>query len=136
MILRGRVVSGQKEGADFTQLDWVRTQFKNRLGIDPYPGTLNLRLDEPAELEKWRQVKARGGVVIEPATPQFCQARGFPVLVQRDDTPPESGQRAAIILPDVPGYPDAQVELIAPVHLRKSLELEDGDIVYVEVRVA
>ncbi|RME49670.1 MAG: DUF120 domain-containing protein, partial [Chloroflexi bacterium] len=42
VVLRGRVVTGQGEGARFTQLPWVRAQFVDRLGIDPHPGTLNL----------------------------------------------------------------------------------------------
>ncbi len=130
VVLRGRVVTGQGEGARFTQLPWVRAQFVDRLGIDPHPGTLNLWLDEPAELEKWRRLKRSAGVTIEPASPEFCEARAFPVLEMRSsgvrnpgDDPP-----AAIILPDVPDYPEAQVELIAPVSLRETLALQDGDL--------
>ena len=49
-MIQGIIVSGRGEGAGFTQLDWVRRQFIEQLGIDPHPGTLNLILDAPADL--------------------------------------------------------------------------------------
>ena len=30
-------------------------------------------------------------------------------------------------LPQIPGYPSTQLEIIAPVNLRKALSLKDGD---------
>ncbi|MFQ5857263.1 MAG: DUF120 domain-containing protein [Anaerolineae bacterium] len=138
VALRGRVITGHREGAAFTQLPWVRTQFGERLGIDPFPGTLNLWLDEPAELEKWSRLKENSGVRIEPVSPDFCEAKGFPAMVVKPGSPLNSqdySQPAAIILPDVSGYPNAQVELIASVSLRDTLGLRDGDILSVHVEV-
>jgi CTP-dependent riboflavin kinase len=145
VVLRGRLVSGLGQGSEFTRLDWVRSQFAARLGIDPYPGTLNLQLDEPTELGKWRRLKAHPGIRIEPASAEFCEARGYPARVVKGsplpfpkddaDTPWADGLRAAIILPDVPGYPPAQIELIAAVNLREALGLEDGDVVSVRVEI-
>ena len=44
----GRVVSGRGQAAAFTQLAWVRERFVRDIGIDPYPGTLNLIVDDDA----------------------------------------------------------------------------------------
>ncbi len=45
----GYVVAGScargRDGRSFTRLDWVRRQFRDKLGFDPYPGTLNLQID-------------------------------------------------------------------------------------------
>lgn len=145
VVLHGKLVSGLGQGREFTQLDWVRSQFAARLGIDPYPGTLNLQLETSTELEKWRRLQAHPGVRIEPASAEFCEARGYPARVMRgtSPSPPQDrahpswtdGVRAAIVLPDVPGYPPAQVELIAEVNLREALELKDGDVVSVYVEL-
>ena len=45
-MLSGTVVSGRGEGRKYVELEWVKQQVKEKLGFDPYPGTLNLRLDE------------------------------------------------------------------------------------------
>jgi hypothetical protein len=42
MSVQGTVITGLGRGAAFTALDWARSQFIARLGVDPHPGTLNL----------------------------------------------------------------------------------------------
>jgi CTP-dependent riboflavin kinase len=42
-------------------------------------------------------------------------------------------QVGTIVLPTVADYPSDKVEIIAPVNLRDSLELKDGDLVEVTV---
>lgn len=44
------------------------------------------------------------------------------------------GPPAAIILPNVSGYPYTQVEPIAAVRLRDALNLQNGDTVIVQVK--
>ena len=44
-----------------------------------------------------------------------------------------NGVNCAIIIPEVPDYPEDMLEIIAHINLRKKLGLKDGDIV--EVRV-
>ncbi|HXV45112.1 MAG TPA: DUF120 domain-containing protein, partial [Nitrososphaera sp.] len=39
----GSVVSGMGEGAYYMSLEGYRKQFKQKLGYEPYPGTLNVR---------------------------------------------------------------------------------------------
>ena len=60
MELAGRVFTGQGEGKKYVSLSWVKHQIKEKLGFDPYPGTLNLRLDEE---------NAKHRVVLERKTP-------------------------------------------------------------------
>jgi CTP-dependent riboflavin kinase len=59
LILAGQVVTGRGQGATFTQLDWAREQFITKLGIDPFPGTLNLHLNTAANLSVWADLKTR-----------------------------------------------------------------------------
>ncbi|MDP6927209.1 MAG: DUF120 domain-containing protein, partial [Rhodospirillales bacterium] len=44
MELRGQVVSGGRLAAFFTQLDWVMEQCAEKLGFEPFPGTLNVEI--------------------------------------------------------------------------------------------
>ena len=127
-LLRGRLASGIGQGRVFTRLDWARRQFVDKLGIDPYPGTFNVVIDDPDAVALWVRLKRRPGVAIENpgAGPHDCDGRCYPVRI--------AGRiEGAIVLPDVPDYPPAQVEVIAAVGVRDALALEDGDSVSLEV---
>jgi CTP-dependent riboflavin kinase len=121
----GIVCSGLGEGARFTAIDWVSAAFRRQLGFEPWPGTLNLRMDG-AEWAAWRgSVRTRPGIVIEPP-PGFCAAKCFPVVLN-------DRAEAAAVVPDVDDYPADKLELIAPVALRAALTLEEGDRVRVRL---
>ncbi len=119
--LEGVVVDGVGEGRRLTQLDWVREQFRVKLGFDPYPGTLNLRVQDIRALNEWRAAKS---ISIEPGAPGFCTSRCYRVVI--------GGVAAAWLVPDVAGYPRDLVEIIAPVSLRQTLNLNTGDVVLIE----
>lgn len=121
-VIRGIVREGKGEARAFTQLDWVRQEFLDKLGFDPYPGTLNLQVEDGVVLSTFR---ARTGITIEPQL-GYCAAECFRVKLN-------GKYSAAWIVPDVPGYPQNQIELIARVSLREELNLKDGDVVIVEL---
>lgn len=118
--LKGNVTTGLGEGQYYISLDGYRNQFKNRLGFDPYPGTLNVRLAEPFTPSESDAIKI-DGFRDENRTYGGCKC----YMVQID------GVRGAIIRPDRSSYPGNLVEIIAPVNLRKTLGLADGDKVEV-----
>jgi len=122
-VLSGHVVRGQGEGASFTGLTWARAAFIAQLGIDPYPGTLNLR---PEDVAAWAALRAMPGTIIKAPDAKFCDARAWRVRV--------AGRiEAAIVVPEVPGYPDNKIEIIAAVSLRDALSLADGDRLELEL---
>lgn len=124
--LEGNLVSGLGIAADFTQIDWVRSQLVELVGIDPYPGTLNLSLGDDVNRARWRGWRDMPGYVIEPADPACCRARCYPVRI--------SGcVPAAVVLPGVTGYPEDKVELVASLPLREHLSLEEDAMVRVEL---
>ena len=120
MELSGRVVTGTGQAAGFTELTHAKRQFLEKLGIDAWPGTLNLKLDDADSLSGWRDLKNGDGIVINSPDDNNCHARSYPVQINRQVT-------GAIIFPEVNSYPDDQVEVIAPLSLRRHLSLNDGD---------
>ena len=127
--LIGRLATGIGQGEHFTRLDWARAQFKDRLGIDPYPGTVNVIVDDPDSMPVWVRVKRAPGIRIEnPGDgPHDCDARCYPVTVAgRID--------GAIVVPEIDGYPPAQVEIIADIGVREALGIEDGDPVEIVLK--
>jgi HAD superfamily hydrolase (TIGR01662 family) len=125
VTISGRLVTGQGRGASFTQLPWAREQFVARLGVDPHPGTLNLVLDEADARRSWEALRGRPGEAIQPPEPSFCAARCYPVRL-------EGWLPGAIVLPEVPGYPRSQVEVISALPLRETLSRSDGDRISLE----
>ncbi len=127
--IRGRLTSGASKGQQFTQIDWARRQFIEKLGIDPFPGTLNLIVDEPESMSVWDEIKSTPGVRIENPNsgPNDCSARCYPVSI--------GGQlEAAIVLPEVAGYLTNQIEIIAPARVRDAFGINDGDPLTLEVK--
>jgi CTP-dependent riboflavin kinase len=126
VAIKGRITEGLKESRLFTHIPWVREQFITKLGIDPYPGTLNLELIDNQDIEKLKEIKRRKGIEIIPAEPGFCSAKCFHVLV--------CGKiKGALIIPQVPDYPESKVEIISSDRIRDILPLKLGDLVSVEI---
>ncbi len=124
--ITGRLVTGLGEAVAFTQVDWARRQFIAKLGIDPFPGTVNLVIDDQTELVKWSDIKGLSGIVIVSPQSDWCNARCYRVRI--------AGEIAgAIVLPEIPAYPAAQVEVIAAVGVRDALGIVDGDSLTIEL---
>jgi len=128
-LIQGKVVSGLGEGKLFTELPWAKEQFINKLGINPYPGTLNLKLENPQIIDTLRQIKNLPGIYITPDNPEFCQGLCYKVIIQ-EEIP------GAIVIPLVPGYPPDKLEIISPYNLKEILGLSDGDTLAIRVIVS
>ena len=126
IAIKGRISDGLKESSLFTNLPWVREQFMTKLGIDPYPGTLNMDIVDPEDVEKLKEIKKRKGIEIIPVQPGFCSAKCFHVLV--------CGKiEGTLIIPQVPDYPESKLEIISSDRIRDVLSLKIGDFVRVEI---
>jgi riboflavin kinase len=123
--LTGVVFTGKGTGKRFVALPWVISQVEVKLGFTPYPGTLNLRLTGE-ELVKRKLLNPKQGITISPE-------QGFlPGTVFRASI---SGLECAVVVPDIPGYPNDVLEVISPLYLRGKLGLNDGKKVTVLVTV-
>ena len=125
--ITGLIVSGAKQGAYFTRLDWVQEQCLEKLGFKPWPGTLNIRVD-PEDIriiEKLRQLK---GIELVPPNSEFCSGYVFPVSVD--------GIEGAIVVPEqeVRVHGKDIVEIISPKQLKDALGVNDGDRVCLTIR--
>lgn len=126
--LVGRVVSGLGEGSYYIRQEGYRRQFKRALGFDPYPGTLDLKLDKES-LELREMLQDMPGKRIEGfTTPErtFGPVKCFNAKLR--------GATVAIVLPFRTHLTDV-IEVIASKNLRKRLGLADGDRVKLEVKV-
>ena len=126
-VLRGKVVSGAGNAAFFTQLEWVRTQSRQKLGFEPFPGTLNIEIF-PGNLACAESLRSQKGIKLIPTDPNFCSAKVVRVSIEGID--------AAIVIPEknVKIHGDRTLEVIAPVRLKTALGVDDGDTVEITIK--
>ncbi len=122
LILKGRVVNGDKSGAYF--ISQYASRIKSKVGYAPFPGTLNIECATiprfPARshfISSWTNRGRRFGAVwIYPAT----------VL----------NTRVHVVVPEMTTHASNIIEVISPHCLKSKLGLKDGDFVEVEVEGA
>ncbi|MDI6888193.1 MAG: winged helix-turn-helix domain-containing protein/riboflavin kinase [Methanocellales archaeon] len=127
VMLRGEVITGLGEGQYYMSLEGYRTQFKDKLGFIPYPGTLNLILDDKSTVLR-KKLDEDEGIPIHGFSSQqrtFGGGKCFRAAIE--------GIEGAAILPDRSHYPNNVLEVIAPKNLRKMLRLKDGGEISVRV---
>ena len=124
MIIKGKVVSGAGEGVYFTRIDWVQQQCDEKLGFKPYPGTLNLEISAE-DLPIIESLEKEKGIALVSPDPKFCDGKAFAASLGEIS--------AAIIIPEekVRVHPKNIIEIIAPLNLKASLNLKDGESVTV-----
>jgi CTP-dependent riboflavin kinase len=126
LIVKGNIASGVGRGRWFMGLDWVQQQIREKLGFEAYEGTLNVKLDDEADRTFQSFTKSCPGIPITPVDNTFAPGKAFNIkLGGKVD--------GALIIPLIPNYPPNQMEIIAPINLRETFELHDGDEVIVEI---
>jgi riboflavin kinase len=123
--LSGKVFSGQGRGEEFLKLPWVKRQMNAKLGFTPYNGTLNIKLSEESAKRRKLLEKAASVKICPPEG--FCSGTVVNASIGALD--------CAIVIPEVAGYPEDVLEIIAPVNLRETLQLTDGDEITVTVNL-
>ncbi|MEM3453058.1 MAG: DUF120 domain-containing protein [Candidatus Hadarchaeum sp.] len=126
MILTGRVVTGMGEGSYYVGHPGYSEQFKRELGFLPYPGTLDIKLDRTSVELKETLTKLPSKQVpgFKTSERTFGPVKLFPSKLK--------GEKGALVIPNRTHHTDI-IEIIAPINLRKSMGLKDGDPVKVEV---
>ncbi|MBS7616850.1 DUF120 domain-containing protein [Candidatus Bathyarchaeota archaeon] len=129
VTIEGIVFSGLGEGAYYVTRDPYRRQFIEKLGFDPYPGTLNLKLVTEYDVKTRSELEGYPAIEIEGFTNEsrtFGPVKCYPAII-------ENRVKGALISAIRSHYDASVVEIIAPVCLRKHLTLKDGHKVKVEI---
>ena len=127
ILVKGVVFSDLGRAGAFLGVDWVRDAVRERVGFDPFPGTLNVRA-RGTDLTRWEQVRKHAGkIVLSSPDPAFCNAFLFTGSLEGWKSQPESHERIAVVVPEVKEYPADKLEIIAAVSLKQTRSVRDGD---------
>ncbi|HJH28203.1 MAG TPA: DUF120 domain-containing protein [Methanosarcinaceae archaeon] len=119
--LHGNLITGLGEGQYYIGLDGYKHQFEKILDFTPFPGTLNVQLTDLSNSLRNRidMIHAAKVTGFTDGERTFGGGKCYPVKIEEID--------GAVIVPDRSHYPDDLLEIIAPVNLRNTLRLKDGD---------
>ncbi|MDD2755376.1 MAG: CTP-dependent riboflavin kinase [Methanothrix sp.] len=118
--MHGKILSGLGQAQYFLTREGYSRQFLERLGFVPFPGTLNVLLNEPFPAEQ-QAIKIEG---FSEEGRSFGECRCYRIKL--------NGIEAAVVRPERSRYPPELIEVIAPVKLR-ALGLDDGDTAEITV---
>ncbi|MFH1327777.1 MAG: DUF120 domain-containing protein [Candidatus Bathyarchaeota archaeon] len=131
IVIEGKLFTGLGEGAYYISKGGYMRQFKDRLGFDPYPGTLNLKLVKTTHLTSRKELETYPGILIEGfsnGNRTYGGLRSFRAVVNNE-------VKGAVVLIQRTHYDPSVLEVIAPFYLRDKLKLKDNEIVRVKISV-
>ncbi len=129
VTLEGVVFSGLGEGAYYVKQDQYRKQFIEKLGFDPYPGTLNIKLTSDYDMKSRKELESYPAIEIEGFKNEsrtFGSVKCYPALINNK-------AKGALILAFRTHYDSSVLEIIAARYLRNQLKIKDGQKVKLEI---
>lgn len=130
----GLVASGMGEGAYYMSLEGYRKQFKEKLGYEPYPGTLNVRLVDQIFMNARRKLGALEPTVFIDGFNDGTRTYGW-VKCYSARINEASSINAAVLVLERTHYDDTMLEVIAPIQIKERLGLKNGDSIKVQIKL-
>ena len=131
ITLEGVLFSGLGEGAYYVTKEGYRKQFMEKLGFDPYPGTLNIKLTTEYDIKSMSELETYPAVELEGFNDEsrtFGPVKCYPAIINNK-------AKGAVIYALRSHYGASVLEIVSPTFLRSHLKLKDGNKVTVELLI-
>ena len=129
--LRGKIVSGMGEGAYYMSLKGYTKQFKSKIGFVPFPGTLNVKLNQPEYIQAVEQFIVLDGIMIEP----FSDGKRTYGWVKCFHAKLNNSTKCELIRLERTHHDNSVIELISKNNLRKTAKLKTGAKVTIKILI-
>jgi riboflavin kinase len=123
--IEGIITKGLGEGGYYVSLPGYRKQMEEKLGFDPYPGTVNIKVDG-SQMWKRQRILQNDPIIIEGFKDKdrtYGDIYAFKCTVE--------GKACALIIPLRTHHGPDILELVCPFSLKKRLGKGEGDAVKV-----
>ncbi len=124
MEIKGIITTGQGKGAYFMSLPVYKDQFKEKLNFIPFPGTLNIEIDEK-EIDNIHEIP-EGKLQIIKGKENF----GDVLLIKAVLNDKIEG---AIVFPKRTTHGENILEFIAEKNIKQNLGVKNGDTVKIRL---
>jgi len=129
--IKGTLISGMGEGAYYMGLKGYTKQFKSKIGYVPFPGTLNVRLDQKIHQESIKQFETLDGIKIK----SFSDGKRTYGWVKCFSAKLNNSINCELIMLERTHHDDSVIELISKTCLRKNTKLKDGSKVSIKILI-
>ena len=127
--LNGSVISGLGEGAYYMSLNGYTKQFKVKIGYIPFPGTLNIKLNQLQATQIIQQLDELDNVEIDP----FSDGKRTYGWVKCFHVTLNNSNKCELIRLERTHHDSSVIELISKNNLRKTARLQTGSKVTVRI---
>ncbi len=127
---KGIITQGMGEGAYYISLEGYRRQFIEKLGFEPYPGTLNIKLIDDLYKNAKSILKMQPSIFIEGFSDKqrtYGWVKCYKALID--------GIEGAVLILERTHHDDSILEVIAPVKITDKIKVSHGSIITVKVRL-
>jgi riboflavin kinase, archaea type len=133
MDFNGNVISGMGEGAYYMSLEGYKRQFREKLGYEPYSGTLNVRLTDQIDMNSRLELGKYPSIFINGFS-DGTRTYGW-VKCYRATINDGAIDNAAVLVLERTHYDDSMLEVIAPISIKQTAGIKNGDRIKVQVRL-
>lgn len=126
-VFTGRIVRGSDEGKYYVSLPPYKNRMKKALGFTPFPGTLNIELEE-SQIEHRIALREHQPIMIKgfrQGGRSFGPVELYPCSIE--------GYEGALIFPFRSHHGLRVLEIVSPHDLAKKLDISKGSKIKVEV---
>jgi len=127
--LTGSVISGLGEGSYYMSLKGYTKQFKVKIGYIPFPGTLNIKLNQLQATQIIQQLDEIGNMTIDP----FSDEKRTYGWVKCFHATLNNSTKCELIRLERTHHDNSVIELISKNNLRKTVGLQTGSKVTVQI---
>jgi riboflavin kinase len=129
--LIGKIVSGLGEGAYYMSLKGYTKQFKSKLGYVPFPGTLNIKLNQQRDSLAVQQFADLEGIMIDP----FSDGKRTYGWVKCYHAKLNNSINCELIRLERTHHDNSVIELISKKNLRKIGKLKTGSKIKIKILI-
>lgn len=144
LIFKGKIVTGMGEGAYYMSLDGYRVQFQDKLGYEPFPGTLNIRIEDKIYMNSRRDLINNPSIYIDGfknSDRTFGWVRCYPATIiqeskiVQDDKANQNKKPidVHVLLLERTHHDNRLIEVIGPFSIKERARLRNGDRVIIKV---
>jgi len=126
---QGIAISGMGEGAYYMSMDGYKNQFVKKLGYTPFPGTLNIKLEDRVYVDAKKELDRYPGVFIDGFSDgkrTYGWAKCYNAIINDKVS-------GALLIIERTHHGDSVIEVIAPVKIKDIVKIKDGDKVNIKV---
>ncbi|MFQ5969510.1 MAG: DUF120 domain-containing protein [Nitrososphaerales archaeon] len=126
---QGVAISGMGEGAYYMSMAGYKNQFVKKLGYTPFPGTLNIKLEDRVYVDAKKELDRYDGVFIDGFSDgkrSYGWAKCYDAIIN-------DKVNGALLIIERTHHGDSVIEVIAPLKIKDIVKIKDGDKVNIKV---